>query len=329
MSESGENVDNELAATLADGRRARDQFVRDWLAHGLKPKAISALAGLSVEYITALNGKSAPQPEQRKRYEQKPEPLKTVHAARNNKICEMYVAGYPVNEISSRYDVSRANLYNIVNKAGAFRWKVKGGGGNVAMEARDQVADHKERHHAICQLYLGGKTLEECGKVFGVTRERIRQILVAEGVTERLGGFFSERRTSARERAKAATITRKASHAKKMAKRMEVRELYDAGFTYEDIAKHFGHTTGWVQAEVWKTGGPSRYSSAKKLKGRLKPEDRAEIGKRYAAGEPVDTIANDYGIVPAFVGGVANSVGCYRPGYGPGINACTINKKKV
>ena len=37
--------------------------------------------------------------------------------------------------------------------------------------------NHGVRNEEICRLYTTGSTLEECGAPFGLTRERVRQIL--------------------------------------------------------------------------------------------------------------------------------------------------------
>ncbi len=41
-----------------------------------------------------------------------------------------------------------------------------------------------ERNAAIVARYLEGKTLEQVGQEYGITRERVRQILIQQGVSE-------------------------------------------------------------------------------------------------------------------------------------------------
>src|SRR5678815_4936049 len=43
-------------------------------------------------------------------------------------------------------------------------------------------AMHEERNHEICDCYINGMTLKDCGKKFKLSPERIRQILRQEGV---------------------------------------------------------------------------------------------------------------------------------------------------
>lgn len=67
-----------------------------------------------------------------------------------------------------------------------------------------------ERDAVICRLYQDGKTLEEVGAVFGVTRERVRQILKRAGVPSKDGGAALKARRRARARIEARVIERDA-----------------------------------------------------------------------------------------------------------------------
>ncbi len=40
----------------------------------------------------------------------------------------------------------------------------------------------EERNRLICDLYMSGKTLQECKNEYGISRERVRQILRKAGV---------------------------------------------------------------------------------------------------------------------------------------------------
>lgn len=62
-----------------------------------------------------------------------------------------------------------------------------------------------EREAVICRLYRDGKTLQEVGDVFGLTRERVRQILKRAGVNPKEGG----RSLSARRRRDAHLVERR------------------------------------------------------------------------------------------------------------------------
>jgi hypothetical protein len=56
-----------------------------------------------------------------------------------------------------------------------------------------------EREAVICRLYRDGKTLQEVGDVFGVSRERVRQILRRAGISPDAGGVRERTRLRRRE----------------------------------------------------------------------------------------------------------------------------------
>lgn len=67
-----------------------------------------------------------------------------------------------------------------------------------------------ERESVICALYREGRTLQEVGDVFGLTRERIRQILRRAGIAPDAGGSKERSRRRARERKQRSRIERDA-----------------------------------------------------------------------------------------------------------------------
>lgn len=70
-----------------------------------------------------------------------------------------------------------------------------------------------ERNATIAAMFKSGKTLEECGQAFGITRERCRQILKRLGVSRTDGGVHV-RAAPARQ----AAAERKAAVAEKQAR---------------------------------------------------------------------------------------------------------------
>lgn len=67
-----------------------------------------------------------------------------------------------------------------------------------------------ERDQVMCRLYQDGKTLEEVGAVFGVTRERVRQILKRAGLSSTDGGAAARGRRRRRAALEARAIERDA-----------------------------------------------------------------------------------------------------------------------
>lgn len=59
-----------------------------------------------------------------------------------------------------------------------------------------------ERTEAMVEMYRDGLTLGDIGKAYGISRERVRQILVKAGVTAAQGGLAV--RTASRQKARAA-----------------------------------------------------------------------------------------------------------------------------
>lgn len=50
------------------------------------------------------------------------------------------------------------------------------------MTPEEKQAQMEARNLEICQMYLSGASLAECGKKFGLKRQRIKQIVQAAGI---------------------------------------------------------------------------------------------------------------------------------------------------
>lgn len=79
------------------------------------------------------------------------------------------------------------------------------------------------RDKALCDLFKTGKTLEQVGQAFGITRERVRQVLVKNGITERYLWTF-----------------------KNSGNRDEAMILYAAGEPLESLAALFGKSASSI-----------------------------------------------------------------------------------
>lgn len=98
-------------------------------------------------------------------------------SARNQGICVEYARGECVRSIAARYGVCAAHVYFIARTGGTPRGRKQTLG-----EARDARAE------AWIEAYKSGKTLHEIGSEYGVSRERVRQIIARFGVTRIDGG---------------------------------------------------------------------------------------------------------------------------------------------
>lgn len=77
-----------------------------------------------------------------------------------------------------------------------------------------EIEQRKNRDSDFINLYESGHTLSEIGIKYGVTRERVRQILVENGLTRFDGGMHSKARSrsAARELARNASCENRSQH---------------------------------------------------------------------------------------------------------------------
>ncbi len=83
-------------------------------------------------------------------------------------------AGLTISELCDLF-----NAKPTVIRSRLRQWGLK------ATRQRRTSPEQSTRNQKICDLYTGGRTLEDVGQIFGITRERVRQILVANEITER------------------------------------------------------------------------------------------------------------------------------------------------
>lgn len=84
-----------------------------------------------------------------------------------------------------------------------------------------------ERDRTLCRIFQEGKhTLEEMGQMFNLTRERVRQVLVRNGISDRYK--WTIRNSGKLDR---------------------LKELYEQGETFEDIAKTLGVSVSVINAQ--------------------------------------------------------------------------------
>lgn len=168
------------------------------------------------------------------------------------------------------------------------------------------------RNAQICAEYLEGHALETVGGRYGITRERVRQILNANGIEQRHHGIQSPHRRAARNKHAAAVLRREERKAQREAAIANVRKLYDAGLTYSVISEQTSLSIACIENYLWLSGRPSRNRSVGKSRDRLTDEDRDIIARRYFARENVRVIAADFDICYELVSRIANSRGFFR-----------------
>jgi hypothetical protein len=86
------------------------------------------------------------------------------------RLMELVDAGHTRAEIAQAFDVSYQTLARVVRENGI---DVSYGGDNYAR----LVASTSSRATDMAAMYKGGKTLQEIGDLYGVTRERVRQLI--------------------------------------------------------------------------------------------------------------------------------------------------------
>lgn len=119
-------------------------------------------------------------------------------AIRNQHIRLWWEAAEPVVDIAEHFNLHPFYLLILAKK---FDWlmperpKVKRGR-KPKIEPPKIPKDVSSRTLRFIEMFRHGKTLQEIGDVYGVTRERVRQVLAAHGLTKDDGGLnmriFSE-----------------------------------------------------------------------------------------------------------------------------------------
>lgn len=93
---------------------------------------------------------------------------------RNQAIIAEYNAGTKISDIATKFELSAVSISKIIS-AGRMM-------GQVTLARRK---DNPERNSRIASLYAGGLTMQTIAEEFGLSRERVRQILSAQGVESR------------------------------------------------------------------------------------------------------------------------------------------------
>ena len=158
-----------------------------------------------------------------------------------------------------------------------------------------------DRAAQFAALYADGKTMQEIADQFGVSRERVRQILRKSGVkpdgVARVGESLKEQRVQG----KAKRLALRA----KIDSRKDIRKAICAAYLIGDklavIASRFGYSIGGVMNVVHVAGIVNRAppeTNDRRLLSRkgLAGFDRSAIVQRYLAGETARALAVELGV---------------------------------
>jgi transposase len=101
--------------------------------------------------------------------------------------------GIPTSQIAEKYGVHVVTIYNAARAAGAKRKRVQ-----------PKSPTSESRAQQMIDAYSAGLSLKKIGEIHGVTRERVRQIISARGITRLDGGIAIN--SAARKVARSARI---------------------------------------------------------------------------------------------------------------------------
>jgi hypothetical protein len=102
------------------------------------------------------------------------------------------------------------------------------------------------REENIRRLFASGKTLQEIGDFYGLTRERIRQILARSGITRTDGGAFVK------------AMARKAESEKAMTADRDARCFRGFGCSYAEVLALNGGSRPWSKGSTSQLYGTQR-----------------------------------------------------------------------
>lgn len=201
-----------------------------------------------------------------------------------HKIGAMYEAGENITIIAKKFGVKPRDIQPI-SYALNYRRNVRG----ISLQ---QAKINLRNKKIYDEYYVVGRSANDIGKEYSLSPERIRQILIKLGGSERHYGINMPRSKNMREREIQQKKIRDEKKRKYEERAIAIRAMYDAGkYTYDEIAKAFNVETTAVTRDLWKTGGPNRRITAGRAKKILSPADEEEIIRRYQSREGVPAIA--------------------------------------
>lgn len=189
-------------------------------------------------------------------------PAARARAERRARWAEMAKQGLSGYDISSREGVCSAAVYKALRDMGLSARRLNG------VHQRQRAV---ERAKQVNEIYQREGSLEAAGKVLGITRERVRQILVQGGIFTRVD--LAARNAPTQEQIAAA------------------RYDFDHGLNLDAIAIKHGVSRGRVRDMLQLSGVDLQKNYGRRMRTFSYEECRA----RYEAGESVDALAAAYG----------------------------------
>ena len=186
-----------------------------------------------------------------------------------------YEAGVSVTAVAAEHGISSYRVYQTLKEAGA-RMRRRGPIG---------VIDHK-RAQVIAEMYIAGATMKQLGARYGVTRQRVRQILIRLGVERRSRHILRSRHNWHNWQSRHAHYTRL---------RPLVLAAYEAGETMTMIARKLDVSRPWVR-RVLKAAGCPPGSVGDERRAERCMERQAKLRELFDAGLEVDQIAAHVGL---------------------------------
>lgn len=163
------------------------------------------------------------------------------------------------------------------------------------------------RRHEIIAKYQSGVAMRDVGAMFGISHQRVQQILKAEGIEER-HNCGVERGLARVRRNRAAAICEQFEEGRRLQKEQErqrVVDLYMDGVTYREMSLQSGLAVSRIIQIITASGSPRRNMQRKTYK-RLAPGQKEEIRRRRLAGETGKDLAREFGVSEAHVYTIGN-----------------------
>jgi DNA-binding NarL/FixJ family response regulator len=212
----------------------------------------------------------------------------TEREAIDLKIVDAYTAGASVSDIAAALETNPGNIYWVLRRAKVER-RAKG----IRRAGAPVKTKINERDSGVIDAHKRGYTLGQIGKQFSITRERVRQILLRAGISDRNG--FESFSTAIESR------------------NAEIATAYVGGEEIADLAVKHDLSYGTVQnlilahpisRETYQARTPRRIAASKARQLVL------ALAEAYRSGASVKTIADAYGMSTMTVYSRLKESGC-------------------